>query len=157
MTVTEGRPNGAGYTAAQTLKEAGVPVTLVLDSGMGYAMEKADLVLVGAEAVTENGGIISKIGTYQLAIVAKALKKPFYVAAESYKFARLYPINQSDLPNCREKHTLVPLHGHKVPHGVQVDNPDTDYTPPRFITLLFTDLGILTPSAVSDELIKLYN
>jgi translation initiation factor eIF-2B subunit alpha len=39
----------------------------------------------------------------------------------------------------------------------QVENPFCDYTPPAFITLLFTDLGVLTPSAVSDELIKLYN
>ena len=38
----------------------------------------------------------------------------------------------------------------------QVDNPSCDYTPPAYITLLFTDLGVLTPSAVSDELIKLY-
>ncbi len=38
----------------------------------------------------------------------------------------------------------------------QIDNPGVDYTPPEFITLLFTDLGVFTPSAVSDELIKLY-
>lgn len=53
-----------------------------------------DLVLVGAEGVVENGGVINKLGTYQIALCAKALNKPFYVAAESYKFARLYPLNQ---------------------------------------------------------------
>lgn len=50
--------------------------------------------LVGAEGVVENGGVINKLGTYQIALCAKALNKPFYVAAESYKFARLYPLNQ---------------------------------------------------------------
>lgn len=53
-----------------------------------------DLVLVGAEGVVENGGVINKLGTYQIALAAKCLNKPFYVAAESYKFARLYPLNQ---------------------------------------------------------------
>ncbi len=42
----------------------------------------------------ENGGIVNKTGTYQMAIVAKAMKKPFYVAVESYKFARMYPLTQ---------------------------------------------------------------
>lgn len=50
--------------------------------------------LVGAEGVVENGGVINKLGTYQIAMCAKSLNKPFYVAAESYKFARLYPLNQ---------------------------------------------------------------
>ncbi len=53
-----------------------------------------DMVLVGAEGVVENGGVINKLGTYQIALCASALGKPFYVAAESYKFARLYPLNQ---------------------------------------------------------------
>jgi translation initiation factor eIF-2B subunit alpha len=51
-------------------------------------------VLLGAEGVVENGGVINKLGTYQIALCAKSLNKPFYVAAESYKFARLYPLNQ---------------------------------------------------------------
>ena len=45
----------------------------------------------------ENGGIINKLGTYQMAVVAKALKRPFYVAVESYKFARNYPLVQRDI------------------------------------------------------------
>ena len=44
----------------------------------------------------------------------------------------------------------------RMPEGVEVDNPSCDYTPPQYITLLFTDLGVFTPSAVSDELIRLY-
>lgn len=51
----------------------------------------------GAEGVMENGGIVNKLGTYQVAIIAKALDKPFYVAVESYKFARMYPLNQRDI------------------------------------------------------------
>lgn len=102
-------------------------------------MEKADLVIVGAEGVVESGGIINKvsltciwtntsfisnitdilisfllsiksvfelcnclirqIGTYQMAVCAKAHNKPFYVVAESFKFVRLYPLNQQDVPD----------------------------------------------------------
>jgi translation initiation factor eIF-2B subunit alpha len=53
------------------------------------------MVLVGAEAVAENGGIINRAGTYTTALCAKALRKPFYVFAESFKFAReLFPLAQ---------------------------------------------------------------
>jgi len=90
-------------------------------------------------------------------MIAKALKRPFYVAAESYKFARLFPLSQSDLPEAKhEQSPLKPAINKVFPPKLAIDNPSADYTPPAFITLLFTDLGILTPSAVSDELIKLY-
>lgn len=167
VVITEGRPKNGGYKAAKALHKAGIPVTVVLDSAMAYTMSKVDLVLVGAEAVVESGGIVNKIGTYTLAVVAKALNKPFYVAAESYKFARLFPLNQKDLPERRDQQKpLTPLpYDHskstsicddEINSGYEVDNPSCDYTPPQFITLLFTDLGVFTPSAVSDELIKLY-
>jgi methylthioribose-1-phosphate isomerase len=59
--VTEGRPDCAGYQAAEELIKAGIPVNLVLDSAVGYIMEKVDFVLMGAEGVVENGGIINKV------------------------------------------------------------------------------------------------
>lgn len=152
---TEARPNNAGYDAARELIKEGIPVTMVLDSAVAYVMDRVDFVLVGAEGVVENGGIINKIGTYQIAVVAKSLGKPVYVAAESYKFARLFPLNQQDLPQTKQP-LLTPPDGKPMPDKVEVENPTCDYTPPNYITLLFTDLGILTPSAVSDELIKLY-
>jgi translation initiation factor eIF-2B subunit alpha len=102
--------------------------------------------------VVENGGVINKLGTYTIAVCAKAHNRPFYVAAESYKFARLYPLNQRDLPMEAKPLDLGPL----LPARVGVDNPSRDYTPPAYIDLLITDLGILTPAAVSDELIQLY-
>mmetsp|Transcript_2448 Transcript_2448/g.3444 ORF Transcript_2448/g.3444 Transcript_2448/m.3444 type:complete len:407 (-) Transcript_2448:82-1302(-) len=192
--VLEGRPDASGAKAAALFHEAGIPTTVVLDSAMAHVMERADIVIVGAEGVVENGGIINKIGTYGLAIAAKELGRPFYVAAESYKFARLFPLNQNDLPEMGRsmRHLLnfvdtacwsatgglingrkVTVPGHDkekdidnetcslpgeivLPKGVKVDNPPCDYTPAKYITLLFTDLGVLTPSAVSDELIRLY-
>eukprot|EP01025_Chloroclados_australasicus_P053144 TRINITY_DN6228_c0_g2_i1.p1 TRINITY_DN6228_c0_g2~~TRINITY_DN6228_c0_g2_i1.p1 ORF type:complete len:352 (-),score=46.14 TRINITY_DN6228_c0_g2_i1:559-1578(-) len=150
--VTEGRPDGTGIEMAKHLQKIGLQVTMILDTAIAYIMEKVDLVLVGAEAVVESGGIINRLGTYQIAICAKAFNKPMYVAAESYKFARLYPLNQSDFPLETKPAGFEPL----LPDNATVDNPSRDYTPPNYITLLFTDLGVLTPAAVSDELIQLY-
>uniref|UniRef100_A0A3B3QQ69 Translation initiation factor eIF2B subunit alpha n=1 Tax=Paramormyrops kingsleyae TaxID=1676925 RepID=A0A3B3QQ69_9TELE len=150
--VTESQPDSAGQKMADTLRKLNVPVTVVLDAAVGYIMEKVDLIIVGAEGVVESGGIINKIGTYQMAVCAKAHNKPFYVVAESFKFVRLYPLNQQDVPE-RFKYKADTL---KTAENLAEEHPMTDYTPPSLITLLFTDLGVLTPSAVSDELIKLY-
>ena len=180
----EGRPDAAGAKAARAYAshESKIPTTVVLDAAMGHVMETVDVVLVGAEAVVENGGFVNKMGTYALATCAKAHGKPFYVAAESYKFARLYPLNQQDLPvmgnNCpiefvdttiqtgtamraqkeqKSSHPSQSFHPVILPENVRVEDSPCDFTPAKFITLLFTDLGVLTPSAVSDELIRLYS
>ncbi|CAL5220118.1 g2073 [Coccomyxa viridis] len=154
VVVTEGRPDETGLTMARALDDMGVPVDIILDSAIAYALERfrIDMVLVGAEGVVENGGVINKLGTYQAAVSAYCHNTPFYVAAESYKFARLYPLGQHDLPIERKHVDFGPL----CPASVRIENPSRDYTPPKFISLLFTDLGVLTPAAVSDELIQLY-
>jgi translation initiation factor eIF-2B subunit alpha len=189
--VLEGRPDAAGVKAARAYAShsSQIPTTVVLDSAMGFVMERVDIVLVGAEAVVENGGCVNKMGTYALATCAKAHGKPFYVASESYKFARLFPLNQQDLmqmgnidslaisskvdhsPTIKFVDTTIQSSSTEgrgddafcktiqpidLPTAVQVENASCDFTPAEFITLLFTDLGVLTPSAVSDELIRLY-
>lgn len=190
--VLEGRPDAAGAKSARTYERCGIPTTVVLDSAMGYVMERVDMVIVGAEGVVENGGVVNKVGTFSLGVMAKELGVPFYVAAESYKFTRLYPLNNSDLPEMggigeslqfldtlkwsasgsssgkkdggdetKEESTTSSLQDVKdyvvnLPSTVEVQNPPCDFTPAKYITLLFTDLGVLTPSAVSDELIRLY-
>ncbi|OAY66049.1 Translation initiation factor eIF-2B subunit alpha [Ananas comosus] len=69
-----------------------------------------------------------------------------------FRFARMYPLDQKDLaPALRPIEFGVP-----IPPGVEVEKSARDYTPPQYLTLLFTDLGALTPSVVSDELIQLY-
>ena len=85
----EGRPDNTGSKVAKELLAAGIPVTLILDSGVGFFMEKVDMLLVGAEGVVESGGIINYLGTFQAALVARSMNKPVYVAAESYKVITL--------------------------------------------------------------------
>jgi len=188
--VLEGRPDAGGAKSAKTYDAAGIPTVLILDSAMGYIAERTriDMVLVGAEGVAENGGVVNKVGTFALGIAAKELGVPFYVAAESYKFTRMFPLNNADLPEISSEedggfngikfldtlawsgdgggkknegevaNTGKSLEKYEVdlPKSVVVENPPCDFTPAKYITLLFTDLGVLTPSAVSDELIRLY-
>lgn len=149
---TEGRPDRTGLRFSNELAKLDVPVKLLIDSAVAYSMDEVDMVFVGADGVVESGGIINMMGTYQIALVAKTMDKPVYVAAESYKFARLYPLDQKDMvPALRPVDFGVP-----IPSKVEVERSARDYTPPQYLTLLFTDLGVLTPSVVSDELIQLY-
>lgn len=97
--VTEARPTTKGERAVKYLQSMKIQASLILDSAVGYFMEKVDAVLVGAEGVLENGGIINQIGTYQISIIARAANKPLYAVAESFKFVRIFPLNQYDLPS----------------------------------------------------------
>jgi len=180
--MTESRPNDvplgaededeatteAMFPSAFQYAEAGIPTTVVLDCSVASVMDKVDLCIVGAEGVMESGGIVNKVGTYTIAMVAKQLKKPFYVAVESYKFARQYPLRQSDItdsfkndaddPSSEGMGSATLAIEAKIPkhENINFHYSSIDYTPAEYITLLFTDLGVLTPAAVSDELIKLY-
>lgn len=89
--------------------------------------------------------------------MAKAADIPFYAVAENCKFVRCYPLNQYDLPTMSS--ALLYTGDMQSPEDgqyIEPDHPTIDYTPPTYISLLFTENGVLTPSAVSDELIKLY-
>lgn len=149
--VTESRPTGTGYHMAKLLREADIPVELIVDNAVGYVIHKVDKILVGAEGVAESGGIINHIGSYQIGCLAKANNKPFYVVTESHKFVRLFPLAPNDLPTA-------------IQSKQENDDDDEDlfktqlidFTPHEYITALITDLGVLTPSAVSEELIKIW-
>ena len=69
-------------------------------------INKVDCVFVGAEAVLENGGIVNKIGTFTIALCAKAYNKPFYVFAESLKFLKRFPLEQDDIYSLLDDDTV---------------------------------------------------
>lgn len=159
--VTESRPSEKGYHMAEVLRQAGIPAEVIVDNAVGYVIHKVDKILVGAEGVAESGGIINHIGSYQIGCLAKTNNKPFYVLTESHKFVRLFPLAPNDLPN--QLHQLlqsantIPSANKSFPndHGL-LSNQQVDFTPHEFITALITDLGVLTPLAVSEELIKIW-
>ncbi|KAJ7063276.1 hypothetical protein C8F01DRAFT_1132302 [Mycena amicta] len=162
--VTEARPRSLGIKTAEELTAAGISCTVVLDSAVSYVMEKVDFVLVGSEAVVESGGLINAIGSLNIAIIAKAANKPFYALAESYKFHRLFPLSQDDLPshNPRILSFTSPIKQTQATENppssdvraitqesIAKNNPDVDYTRPDLISLVFSELGSLTPSGES--------
>lgn len=161
--VTESQPDGAGLIMARELAEANIPTTVITDSAVAAVMDGVDAVFCGSESIAENGGIINKIGTYQISMVAKAYNKPFYVAAESIKFVRIFPLRQNEIPRkecpyevCEHCRGPAAKAFAENPGLVKFMNPMRDYTPPEYITLLFTDLGVITPSAVGEDILKLY-
>lgn len=158
--VTESRPDSSGRLMCDLLTKEGIENQLIVDSSIGIYLEKVDMVMVGAEGVCSSGGILNKVGTYPLAICASVINKPFYVVAESYKFIRMYPLNQSDVPTSRSSDVLATMIAtdtttSELDHQ-QLTDDKLDYTPPAFITLILTDLGPLTTAAISDELMKIY-
>lgn len=92
---TESRPFNRGEEVKKICDEHQIPCKLVLDSAVGLVLASSniDAVFVGAEAVLENGGIVNRVGTLTLALVAKAYNKPFYVFAESLKFLKRFPLS----------------------------------------------------------------
>ncbi|KAI5289525.1 translation initiation factor eIF-2B subunit alpha [Ascosphaera aggregata] len=151
-----------GSDTVRELRALGVPVAVIPESAVAYSMGKADIVVVGAEGVVLNGGIISRMGTYQMGVMAQEIGKPFYVVAESHKFVRLYPLGQYDLPF--EQDVIQFKTGEDVRKEDRSGSSQSsekqrwavDYTPPKLISAIITESGVLTPSAVSEELIKIW-
>lgn len=126
-----------------------LPIAVISPNAVAHALLRCTLVLLGAESVVENGGIISGMGTYQLGVLAKAAGKPVYVCAESFKFVRVFPLCQADVGGDVLRFGEGKVEGRKLAGG-------PDYTPPELITALVTETGVHTPSAVSEELIKIW-
>ena len=143
----ETRPllQGARLTTWE-LKQAGIPVTLICDNMAGHCMKlkKIDKVIVGADRIAANGDAANKIGTYSVAVLARAHDIPFYVAAPSSTFdlslqkGVYIPIEERD-----PSEVTAPFGTRIAPEGVAVYNPAFDVTPADFITGIITEFGIV--------------
>lgn len=151
--VTESRPTTQGKQLYTLLQEKGIPVTMIVDSAVGSIINQVDKVFVGAEGVAESGGVINIVGTYSIGVLAKNARKPFYVVTECHKFVRMFPLSPNDLsmPGQSLDFTRKNEESQEILGG-----PTLDYTAQEYITALITELGVLTPSAVSEELIKMW-
>ncbi len=147
--VDETRPRlqGAKLTSWELL-QLGIPHTIIADGASGYFMRrhKVDLCLVGADRIAANGDVANKIGTYNLAIVARAHGVPFYVAApwSSVDMA----LAHGDLIAIEERSPdeVTHLNGVRIaPEGAQAANPAFDVTPQEYISAIITEHGVLRP------------
>jgi ribose 1,5-bisphosphate isomerase len=147
----ETRPWWQGHISTRLLAEAGVPVTLQVDSAARYVMETrgVDRVFVGADAVMADGSLYNKIGTHQVALTARDQGIPLFVACETHKFSP-YSLN-GEFPVVEERDVTEVL-PEPIP-GVQVLNPVFDRTPPDLIERYITQEGDMAPSSIGDWLV----
>jgi methylthioribose-1-phosphate isomerase len=143
----ETRPwlQGLRLTAFELMQDK-IPVTVIADNAAGSLMRRGeiDLVVTGADRIAANGDVANKIGTYQVAVLAKENKIPFYVAAPlstidlTVKNGDGIPVEERDPKEV--SHVRGGLVG---PKGVIARNPAFDITPARYVTAIITEKGVV--------------
>ena len=155
---TETRPvqQGSRLTAFE-LKHDGIEVDLIPDTAVGYTMANGlvNKVIVGADRILRTGHVFNKIGTYQIAIIAKQHNILFYVAAPLSTFD--LKSNPEDVIIEQRNPSEVTTIGDKktAPDDIGVINPAFDMTPPELITGIITEAGVAKPPYV-DSIRKLF-
>jgi len=152
----ETRPilQGSRLTAWELMQDH-IPVTLITDNMAGTLMRqgKNHLCVVGADRIAANGDVANKIGTYSVAVLAKAHNIPFYVAAP-YSTIDLKTKSGADIPiEQRNSLEVTTIHGsHPIaPKEVPVYNPAFDVTPAELITAIITERGVFKPGEIASR------
>ena len=142
------------------LRGKDVPVAVAPFAALATVLRASSFVMVGAENVVGNGGVVSGLGAYQMGLLAKSLGRPFYVVAESYKFVRFFPLGSEDLVDGGALGALRFEASEGEREGGSESErewgDEVDLTPPELVTALITEEGVHSPSAVSEELIKMW-
>jgi len=152
---TETRPvqQGSRLTAFE-LKHDGIDVSLIPDTAVGYTLANnlVNKIIVGADRILKTGHVFNKIGTYQVALLAKHHNVPFYVAVPLSTFD--LSSNPEDVVIEQRKSSEVTGIGEKktAPDDINVINPAFDMTPPELISGIITENGVIT--APYEETIK---
>lgn len=141
VVVTESRPLLEGLALAKELASSGIPVTLGVDAAIALLLKDADLMLVGADAVTESF-LVNKAGTFPAALLARRQAIPFYALAGAEKFAP--PAYRLPVESCKQPSEIL----HRRPSGVEIRNLYFDQTPLSLITGIVTAQGVLSPRHV---------
>jgi methylthioribose-1-phosphate isomerase len=145
---TETRPalQGSRLTTFE-LSQDNFHVTLISDTMVGSVMSRGfiDKVIVGADRITKTGHIFNKIGTYQVAVLAKRHNVPFYCAAPVSTFDL-----ETDWSNViieeRSADEICKIGGKRIaPKKIKIFNPAFDMTPPEIVTAIITEEGVLEP------------
>jgi methylthioribose-1-phosphate isomerase len=145
--VPETRPylQGARLTAWE-LKRGGIPLTLITDNMVGHFLKtgKVGAIVTGADRIAANGDTANKIGTYQMAVLAKENNVPFYIAAPISTFD-LSIADGSEIPiEERSSAEVTHIQGIRIAPDVHAAHPAFDVTPNRYITAIFTERGVAT-------------
>jgi methylthioribose-1-phosphate isomerase len=143
---TETRPKlqGARLTAYE-LKRDGIPVTLITDSMVGYVMSKqlVNKVVVGADRIVRDA-VINKIGTYNIAVLAREHGIPFYVAAPTSTMDLSHTSGDAVIEE-RNPEEVTHFRSERIaPKGIKAMNPAFDVTPMKYVSAIITETGVLS-------------
>ncbi|HUI73599.1 MAG TPA: S-methyl-5-thioribose-1-phosphate isomerase [Candidatus Acidoferrum sp.] len=143
--VPETRPylQGARLTAWE-LHRSGIPLTLITDNMVGHFLKtgKVRAVVTGADRVAANGDAANKIGTYQIAVLAKENNVPFYIAAPISTFDLSIPDGEHIPIEERSSAEVTEIRGVRIAPDVHAAHPAFDVTPHRYIAAIFTERGV---------------
>ena len=145
--VDETRPilQGARLTTWELLQQ-GIDTTLICDDMAAFLMQKKmiDCIITGADRIVKNLDAANKIGTYNLAVLAKFHKIPFYMAAPSSSFDHSIESGDKIIIEERSSKEVTNFQGKRVaPRRVKVFSPAFDVTPANLITAIITEKGII--------------
>jgi ribose 1,5-bisphosphate isomerase len=149
---TETRPRFQGRKTAVELAQQGIPVVHYVDSAARFALKKADLMLIGADALTAEGKVINKIGSELFAEVADRYGVPLYICTNSWKFD---PATVFGFEEPIEKRFSSEV-WEKPPKNVRIDNFAFEQVDPRLVTGVITELGIYKPQTLVQVVRKKY-
>jgi len=143
--VPETRPylQGARLTAWE-LHKGGIPLTLITDNMVGHFLKtgKVGAIVTGADRIAANGDTANKIGTYQIAVLAKENNVPFYIAAPVSTFDLSIPDGERIPIEERPAAEVTHLQGVRIAPDVHAAHPAFDVTPARYIVAIFTERGV---------------
>jgi ribose 1,5-bisphosphate isomerase len=149
---TETRPAFQGRITAKELAGLGIDTTFIVDSAARTFIGDADIVVVGADAITSEGNVVNKIGTSAIAVIAREARVPFYVVSELLKFdpETLYG-------ECEKIEQRSPSEvWSEAPKGLAVRNPAFDVTPNRYIHGIICEEGIIPPQTIMEVVRRAY-
>ncbi|VFV37226.1 translation initiation factor [Lynx pardinus] len=155
VVVVDSRPRLEGRHTLRSLVRAGVPASYLLIPAASYVLPEVSKVLLGAHALLANGSVMSRVGTAQLALVARAHNVPVLVCCETYKFCErvqtdAFVSNELDDPDdllC-ERGEHVALANWQNHPSLRLLNLVYDVTPPELVDLVITELGMIPCSSV---------
>jgi len=143
--VPETRPylQGARLTAWE-LHRGGIPLTLITDNMVGHFLKtgKVGAIVTGADRIAANGDTANKIGTYQIAVLAKENNVPFYIAAPISTFDLSIPDGEHIPIEERTAEEVTHIQGIRIAPDVPAAHPAFDVTPYRYISAIFTERGV---------------
>jgi methylthioribose-1-phosphate isomerase len=150
--VPETRPylQGSRLTAWE-LHKGGIPLTLITDNMVGHFLKtgKVGAIVTGADRIAANGDTANKIGTYQIAVLAKENNVPFYIAAPVSTFDLSIPDGDHIPIEERSAAEVTHLQGLRIAPDVHAAHPAFDVTPARYIAAIFTERGVARAPYVS--------